>query len=226
MTVMHETERPNATPTDWVVEDIPAGTFRVNRGSLVDESVFRDELRSIFDRCWLYVGHESEMKPGASGPGTPATGRWSSGTATTGQAVFTTAAAIAALVPGPGQPGHELLHMHLQQHRGAHGLPGEEGYGPLSTERMGALAGPGGLPGLRVRLLRPRAVDLHHLAGGRTLDPVADRRERRSCGAHEYQRTPTGNCSWRQPRRPPPAPAPPTSVPGEVEAAGRTSAIQ
>jgi p-cumate 2,3-dioxygenase subunit alpha len=65
MTVMHKPEPHTATPTDWVVEDIPAGTFRVNRAALVVEAVFRDEMRSIFDRCWLYVGHESEIpKPG------------------------------------------------------------------------------------------------------------------------------------------------------------------
>ena len=32
---------------------------------MTDEAVFHDEMRSIFDRCWLYVGHESEVpKPG------------------------------------------------------------------------------------------------------------------------------------------------------------------
>jgi benzoate/toluate 1,2-dioxygenase alpha subunit/p-cumate 2,3-dioxygenase alpha subunit len=67
MTVLHKPKRRTATPTptDWVVEDIPAGTFRVNRTALVDEAVFQSEMRSIFDRCWLYVGHESEIpRPG------------------------------------------------------------------------------------------------------------------------------------------------------------------
>jgi hypothetical protein len=57
MTVMHKLEPLTANPTDWVVEDIPAGTFRVNRAAMVDEAMFRDEMRLIFDRCWLYVGH-------------------------------------------------------------------------------------------------------------------------------------------------------------------------
>ena len=65
MSVMHELESLTATSTDWVVEDEPAGTFRVNRTALTDEAIFQNEMRSIFNRCWLYVGHESEIpKPG------------------------------------------------------------------------------------------------------------------------------------------------------------------
>jgi hypothetical protein len=65
MTFLHKLKPRTTTPMDWVVEDIPAGTFRVNRAALVDEAVFQGEMRSIFDRCWLYVGHESEIpKPG------------------------------------------------------------------------------------------------------------------------------------------------------------------
>jgi p-cumate 2,3-dioxygenase subunit alpha len=61
MAVGHQSTPRTATPTDWVVEDIPAGTFRVHRAALVDEAVFRDEQRAIFERCWLYVGHASEI---------------------------------------------------------------------------------------------------------------------------------------------------------------------
>ena len=59
-------DAPKASPPNLrVIEDIRAGTFRVDRTALVDESVFRDEMRKILDRCWLYVGHESEIpKPG------------------------------------------------------------------------------------------------------------------------------------------------------------------
>jgi hypothetical protein len=57
MTVLQRSKPLSATSRHWVVEDIPAGTFRVNRAALTDEAIFRDEKRSIFDRCWLYVGH-------------------------------------------------------------------------------------------------------------------------------------------------------------------------
>jgi hypothetical protein len=51
MTILHQLRRLRATPTDWVVEDIPAGTFRVHRSALVDEAVFHSEMESIFERC-------------------------------------------------------------------------------------------------------------------------------------------------------------------------------
>ena len=51
MTVMHRVKPAAPNPTGWIVEDIPAGTFRINRAALIDEAVFHDEVRSIFDRC-------------------------------------------------------------------------------------------------------------------------------------------------------------------------------
>jgi p-cumate 2,3-dioxygenase subunit alpha len=36
--------------------------FRVNRAALVDPEVLERERRYIFDRCWIYVGHESEVR--------------------------------------------------------------------------------------------------------------------------------------------------------------------
>lgn len=44
-----------------VVEDPAAGTFRVARRAMVDPVVLDAERRLIFDRSWLYVGHESEV---------------------------------------------------------------------------------------------------------------------------------------------------------------------
>ena len=65
MTILHKPQPLPAKPPAWVVEDIPAMTFRVHRNALRDESVFQGEMRAIFDRCWLYVGHESEIpRPG------------------------------------------------------------------------------------------------------------------------------------------------------------------
>jgi p-cumate 2,3-dioxygenase subunit alpha len=46
---------------DMVVEDSAAGTFRVNRRAFVDQAVFELERKMIFDHCWLYVGHVSEV---------------------------------------------------------------------------------------------------------------------------------------------------------------------
>ena len=43
-------------------DDAQAGSFRVHRGAFVDEGVFQRERSEIFDRCWLYAMHESELQ--------------------------------------------------------------------------------------------------------------------------------------------------------------------
>jgi p-cumate 2,3-dioxygenase alpha subunit len=44
------------------VEEIPErNIFRVRRTAFVEESVLEREKRAIFDKCWLYLGHESEL---------------------------------------------------------------------------------------------------------------------------------------------------------------------
>ena len=47
---------------DFVVENPDAKTFFVNREVFVSDDVFEREKRAIFDRCWIYVGHASEIK--------------------------------------------------------------------------------------------------------------------------------------------------------------------
>jgi phenylpropionate dioxygenase-like ring-hydroxylating dioxygenase large terminal subunit len=49
-----------------LVNDDPAGRiFRVNRLAMTSQEIFEREQRQIFDRCWLYLGHESEIpQPG------------------------------------------------------------------------------------------------------------------------------------------------------------------
>lgn len=44
-----------------VLDDAEAGRFLVNRISMTSEEIWQIERASIFDRCWLYVGHESEV---------------------------------------------------------------------------------------------------------------------------------------------------------------------
>ncbi|HLY54333.1 MAG TPA: Rieske (2Fe-2S) protein, partial [Stellaceae bacterium] len=40
-------------------------TFRVNRAAYRSQAVFEEERERVFGRCWLYLGHESEVeKPG------------------------------------------------------------------------------------------------------------------------------------------------------------------
>ena len=47
---------------EWVRNNPDALDFQVNRAALVDPAVLELEQRRIFDRCWIYVGHESEVR--------------------------------------------------------------------------------------------------------------------------------------------------------------------
>ena len=49
-------------PRDYVVNDPANHDFQVHRRALVDPEVMELEMRRIFDTCWLYVGHESEVR--------------------------------------------------------------------------------------------------------------------------------------------------------------------
>lgn len=56
-----EAPAPSNEFASMVDDRVEEGFFQVDRRSLVDESVFEAERRAIFDKCWLYVGHESEL---------------------------------------------------------------------------------------------------------------------------------------------------------------------
>lgn len=45
----------------WVLDDPGSGLFQVHRSVMADPAVFETEQRRIFDRAWLYLGHESEV---------------------------------------------------------------------------------------------------------------------------------------------------------------------
>ncbi len=49
-------------PEDFVVNDPANLDFQVNRRAMVDPAVLETEMRNIFDTCWIYVGHESEVR--------------------------------------------------------------------------------------------------------------------------------------------------------------------
>lgn len=57
---------PQTTDTDpgqrpWVVQDWDRRSFRVNRAAYRDPEVFAAEQREIWERTWLYLGHETEL---------------------------------------------------------------------------------------------------------------------------------------------------------------------
>ena len=46
---------------EYIIDDPDAQTFRLNRRTLADPEVLAVERRAVFDRCWIYAGHESEV---------------------------------------------------------------------------------------------------------------------------------------------------------------------
>ncbi len=47
--------------SNLIVEDAVAGTFRIHRSTMTSPELMALEKKNIFDRCWLYVGHDSEV---------------------------------------------------------------------------------------------------------------------------------------------------------------------
>jgi p-cumate 2,3-dioxygenase alpha subunit len=46
---------------DLIVDDRARGIFRVNRRVFTDPEILEQERAEVFDRSWLYAGHESEI---------------------------------------------------------------------------------------------------------------------------------------------------------------------
>ncbi|MCG7201511.1 aromatic ring-hydroxylating dioxygenase subunit alpha [Marinobacter pelagius] len=47
---------------EYVKIDRDRNTFHVSRSAFVESDVFDQEYEKVFDKCWLYLGHESEVK--------------------------------------------------------------------------------------------------------------------------------------------------------------------
>ncbi len=47
---------------NYIVDDSLGKKFLLNREALVSPSVLQDEIARIFSKCWIYVGHASEIK--------------------------------------------------------------------------------------------------------------------------------------------------------------------
>lgn len=55
----------NADHQPAILVDTATHTFKVARRNFVDPEIYRAEKERIFDRCWIYLGHGSEVaKPG------------------------------------------------------------------------------------------------------------------------------------------------------------------
>ncbi len=47
---------------DLIIDDRERGVFRVHRSCMTSPDLFRRERELIFNRCWIYLGHESEVE--------------------------------------------------------------------------------------------------------------------------------------------------------------------
>jgi len=61
--------------SEYVIDDRENHRFRVNREAMADPAVLALERTKIFDRSWLYIGHE----PSCASPTTSGPGRWPGG---------------------------------------------------------------------------------------------------------------------------------------------------
>lgn len=51
----------NASPAGLVIDNQTDGLFRVNRRVFTDPHILELERERVFDQCWIYAGHESEV---------------------------------------------------------------------------------------------------------------------------------------------------------------------
>jgi p-cumate 2,3-dioxygenase alpha subunit len=49
------------SPVTYIIDDEKAGLFKVNRTVFTDLECLAEERRRIFEKCWIYVGHDSEV---------------------------------------------------------------------------------------------------------------------------------------------------------------------
>jgi p-cumate 2,3-dioxygenase alpha subunit len=174
----------------YVDEDRAAGRFRVSRRAFLEPEVLERERERIFDRCWLYLGHESEVAAPGDFRAREVGGR--------------------PLIFVRGSDGVVRVFLNTCRHRGAQvcreasgnarsfqcfyhgwtfandgrliGVPAQEGYGPgFSREELGLLSPPrlASYRGLCFVSFDPAIVGLEEYLGDAReyLDLVADQSE-------------------------------------------------
>jgi phenylpropionate dioxygenase-like ring-hydroxylating dioxygenase large terminal subunit len=59
---MTQEQLPEAFASEFIINNPAGQDFQVNRRALADPKVLEAEKRLIFDTCWIYVGHASELR--------------------------------------------------------------------------------------------------------------------------------------------------------------------
>src|SRR5258708_23086602 len=59
-------EQPSESLAGLIIDDRQAARFKVNRHVFAEEDILALERERIFSRCWLYLGHVSEVPAAGS----------------------------------------------------------------------------------------------------------------------------------------------------------------
>ncbi len=194
---------------DLIIDDRQRGVFRVHRSSMTSLDLFQRERELIFSRCWIYLGHESEVeKPGDYRRRTVA-GRplfFARGEDGRLRVFLNTCPHRGALICRSDEGNAEVLqcfyHAWTFNTRGELvGVPGEDAYGPHFDRYALGLKEPPRVESYRGFLFvsfNPDADDLvTYLAGAREyLDLIVDQSEagmRVIAGSNKY----TIKANWK-----------------------------
>jgi p-cumate 2,3-dioxygenase alpha subunit len=197
----------------FIIDDQEAGLFRVNRRVFTDPECLAEERRRVFDKCWFYVGHQSEVPHEGDYRSRNVTGRpmiLVRGDDSVVRVLLNTCTHRGSLVcrqkSGNARSFQCPYHAWTFNSRGQLvGVPGEDSYSDAFKRDDMALAAPPQVDhyrGFIFACFDPAADSLHdYLAGAREyLDLVADQSElgmRSSPGSNRTAREQTGSCSSR-----------------------------
>ncbi len=178
------------TAETYIIDDKEAGLFRVNRRVFTDPECLERERRRIFEKCWIYVGHESEVPHPGDYRSRNLAGRpiiLVRGDDGVVRVLLNTCTHRGALVcrqkAGNAKSFQCPYHAWTFDSRGRlTGIPGEDSYGGDFSAEERALAAPAQVDSYRgfvFACFDPKAGSLYdYLAGAREyLDLVADQSE-------------------------------------------------
>ena len=123
---------------DLIVDDRERGIFRVHRSAMTSPDLFQRERSFIFDRCWIYLGHESEVENPGDYRRRTVTGRtllFARGRDGQVRVFLNTCPHRGALICRRDQGNSEVFQCFyhawtFNTHGELTGVPGEDAYGP------------------------------------------------------------------------------------------------
>ena len=174
----------------YIVDDQREGLFRVNRRAYTAPECLAEERARLFERCWIYVGHESEVPHAGDYRARTVAGRpmvLVRGDDQVIRVLLNTCTHRGALIcrqkSGNAKTFQCPYHAWTFNSRGRLiGVPGEESYGAAFSRDELKLASPAGVDryrGFIFACLDPAADSLYDYLGGAKeyLDLVADQSE-------------------------------------------------